>query len=86
VPIEVPEEMVRLVTPVLVKVAVSIGTLAGSQFPFVFQSLVVPVQVASWVWAAFGTRIATALKQTLANSAARLNADRAAGAPVRVAL
>jgi hypothetical protein len=77
--------MVTLVTPVLLKVAVLIGTLEGAQLLAVFQSLVVPIQVASWVWAAFGTRIATALKQTLANSAARLNADRAAGAPVHVA-
>jgi hypothetical protein len=79
-------EMVRLVTPVLLKVAVFVGTPTGAQLAGVFQSVVAPFQVASWVRAAFGTRIATALKQTLASSAARLNAERAAGATIRVAL
>ena len=77
--------MVRLVTPVLLKVAVFVGTPTGAQLAGVFQLAVVPAQVASWVWAAFGTRIATALKQTLASSTARLNAERAAGAAFRIA-
>ena len=84
--IDVLDEMVRPVTSVLLKVAIFVGTLAGVQLPGVFQSLVAPFHVASCVYAAFGTRIATALKQTPASSAARLNAERAAGATIRIAL
>src|SRR5262249_11154992 len=84
--IDVLDEMVTLVTPVLLKVAVFVGTLGGVQLPGVFQSLVAPSQVASWAWAVFGTRIATALKQTLASSAARLKAVRAAAGAIRIAL
>src|SRR5262245_1422593 len=84
--IDVLDETVTLVTPVLLKVAVFVGTLGGVQLPGVFQSLVAPSQVASWAWAVFGTRIATALKQTLASSAARLKAVRAAAGAIRIAL
>src|SRR5262245_12266676 len=84
--IDVLDETVTLVTPVLLKVAVFVGTLGGVQLPGVFQSLVAPSQVASWAWAVFGTRIATALKQTLASSAARLKAVGAAAGAIRIAL
>jgi len=84
--IDVLDEMVTLVTPVLLKVAVFVGTLGGVQLPGVFQSLIAPSQVAFWAWAVFGTRIATALKQTLASSAARLKAVRAAAGAIRIAL
>src|SRR5260370_41731840 len=46
--------MARLVTPVLLKVAVFIGTIAGVQLVVVFQSVVAPIQVASWVCATLG--------------------------------
>ena len=49
-------EMLTLVTPVLLKVAVFNGTIAGVQLRGVFQSLVAPTQVASWAWVAFGTK------------------------------
>ena len=77
-------EMLTLVTPVLLKVAVFNGTIAGVQLRGVFQSLVAPTQVASWAWVAFGTRIATALKQTLPSSAARLNVPRVAAIGTKI--
>ena len=47
--------------PVLSKVAVPVGTVAGDQLPFVFQlPLVDPVQVASWAWAGIAASKATA--------------------------
>jgi hypothetical protein len=84
--IDVPDEMVRLVTPVLLKVAVFIGTIAGVQLVVVFQSVVAPIQVASWVCATFGTRVATALKQRLASSAARLRTAGTEVAAICIAL
>src|SRR5262249_41945963 len=84
--IDVLDEMVTLVTPVLLKVAVFIGTLGGIQLPAVFQSLVAPFHVASCVCAAFGTRIANAPKQTLASSAARLRGAGADVIAIRIAL
>src|ERR1700730_14081435 len=78
-------EMLTLVTPVLLKVAVFNGTIAGVQLRGVFQSLVALTPVASWAWVAFGTRLATALKHTLPRSAARLNVPRVAAAGTKIA-
>ena len=47
--------------PVLSKIAVPVGTVAGDQLPFVFQlPLVDPVQVASWAWAGIAASKAAA--------------------------
>src|SRR5262249_60431395 len=75
--------------PLFANVAVPLGTVFGGievQFVPTVHSAPGPVQVPSTAYAAFGANIASAPRQTLPSSAARLKATRAAGGAIRIAV